>query len=549
MSISYSDIEKYLQKHEDRFNLLLGELEKSLKKGKPDIPIYSMKSRIKTIDSIYLKTKRKRKKSLDDITDYAGLRVLCLFEKDILKIHKYIIENLFDKKYRLKEFEIYNWTDETDSEILLSITKEKLSTAETKSDRKPSGYKSLHYIVYVDNYHGYNYPIEIQLRTLLQDVWGELEHTLCYKKGSVHPHIKKSFSLLAKDIENNDFLLTHLKDINEKQLCAEQFFVCKRPLFFFGYDNEKDKIPDLFKRPDIAVLWQKYNDHFKGKKLKEYSGEALVKFVEDARKLYANLWGKLTAVEVEEKNVKYIKGGENAFLLFLEEKEENLDLALNLYEILLKEIDYKDYYVIHFRMGEILFIQGKIEKALIHFDECELSLSKQHKKDFLNAYRVKSRLAFTYWLLGDEYIDIVIKEINDAEKIYKKYLWNSEDTESRNNLLNNIGWYHLDKYIINNNKMAQITDKKKRKKFKLKVDKDYKTAEIKCFEIEKNLGNDPTNDMYDTLAWFYHQKYLINKDKQAQEKAKEYCSHLTGKFDFESWGIYMSHIQEIMCTQ
>jgi len=183
------------------------------------IPVYLTKWRVKSTDSIYLKTKRKNKASLDELTDIGGLRILCMFEQDLVPVNEYLVGILSDKDYKLLEFKVFNWHDEKFIRGLKNQVKEKFKNYkddDQESRKRQGSYKSVHYVV--SRVVGDNTcKIEIQLRTLLQDVWAELEHTLVYKKTSVHPHIRKSFDLLARDLETNDLLLTHLKDISEEE--------------------------------------------------------------------------------------------------------------------------------------------------------------------------------------------------------------------------------------------------------------------------------------------------------------------------------------------
>lgn len=59
------------------------------------------------------------------------------------------------------------------------------------SAKKPSGYASLHYVVRIPGTNGLEQPwFELQTRTMLEDVWGEVEHQVAYK-----PDTRTSFSV------------------------------------------------------------------------------------------------------------------------------------------------------------------------------------------------------------------------------------------------------------------------------------------------------------------------------------------------------------------
>lgn len=128
-----------------------------------DNPIESIKSRIKSYDSILRKMKRKGISfNLDsiqnEIFDIAGIRVICSFEKDIYLLADYLLAQ---------------------DDITLIERKDYIRNP------KPSGYRSLHLIVEVPIFLSTGkkmMKVEVQLRTIAMDFWASLEHKLRYKK-------------------------------------------------------------------------------------------------------------------------------------------------------------------------------------------------------------------------------------------------------------------------------------------------------------------------------------------------------------------------------
>ena len=126
-------------------------------------PIESIKSRIKTPESIWEKLNR-RNLPIDvatierDLTDIAGIRVICPFQADI-----------------------YNVAD-------LLTTQDDVTLVEKKDyikNPKPNGYRSLHLIIAVPIYLATGkkmMKVEVQLRTIAMDFWASLDHKLRYKK-------------------------------------------------------------------------------------------------------------------------------------------------------------------------------------------------------------------------------------------------------------------------------------------------------------------------------------------------------------------------------
>jgi putative GTP pyrophosphokinase len=82
--------------------------------------------------------------------------------------------------------------------------------------RKPSGYSSLHYFVQVRLESGeWSIPFELQVRTMIEEVWGEIEHQLGYKSGQkTEFSVSRQFRVIASHLsaidEHFDFLYDRL---------------------------------------------------------------------------------------------------------------------------------------------------------------------------------------------------------------------------------------------------------------------------------------------------------------------------------------------------
>lgn len=126
-------------------------------------PIESIKTRIKSVDSLVRKMNRKNipldiKSIEENIYDIAGVRVICSFPEDI-----YFLEECLLKQ----------------DDITLIERKDYIANP------KPSGYRSLHLIVEVPIFlqnEKRSMKVEVQLRTIAMDFWASLEHKLRYKK-------------------------------------------------------------------------------------------------------------------------------------------------------------------------------------------------------------------------------------------------------------------------------------------------------------------------------------------------------------------------------
>jgi ppGpp synthetase/RelA/SpoT-type nucleotidyltranferase len=163
-----------------------------------EVCIHSVTSRTKGIESLAEKISRPNKvyQKLKDIKDLSGVRIITYFADDVDKVAE-LIE---------KEFEI----DQKNS-----IDKRK------EWDYAEFGYSSLHKVgklnqskVALEDYSKFRgLFFEIQIRSILQHAWAEIEHDLGYKNEEGIPDaIKRRFAKLAALLELGDDEFVRLRD-------------------------------------------------------------------------------------------------------------------------------------------------------------------------------------------------------------------------------------------------------------------------------------------------------------------------------------------------
>lgn len=167
----------FVQENRKPFNLLMSyyecaimEIETKFKVLNHELsleydanPIESIKTRVKSYDSILKKIRRKNiALNLDSIEenlrDIAGVRVICSFPDDIYKLAESFLKQ---------------------DDITLIERKDYIKNL------KPSGYRSLHLIVQVPIFlqnEKKMVNVEVQFRTIAMDFWASLDHKMRYKK-------------------------------------------------------------------------------------------------------------------------------------------------------------------------------------------------------------------------------------------------------------------------------------------------------------------------------------------------------------------------------
>ena len=163
--------------------------------------IYNLKQKIKRkalVNRIY--------QNLDEISDLAGVRVVLYFKSDVAKVVEIIN----------KEF-IVHQADNVDKPSL----------------DKQTGYSSIHRVVSISKErqllkeycHFVNLKCEVQIRTILQNAWAEIEHGIGYKpsfiaKGVVGKKLRKIFQTTAKQLAKADENFSKIEEIHNQSLAC-----------------------------------------------------------------------------------------------------------------------------------------------------------------------------------------------------------------------------------------------------------------------------------------------------------------------------------------
>lgn len=190
-----------------KYESLLEELRRDMARKFQDLDVDpSLKARVKTFSSYYTKLVS-RAKSMEpgaervEISDFLGIRVVCPFLEDLSEIEK-----LLRGSYRVVEVE------RKGSEYSV----------------REFGYSSIHYLIQVpleiSRQAGLaETPVcEVQLRTILQDAWAEVEHELIYKNefSPFDEPLRRKLAALNANLSLSDIIFQEIREY-QRQLQTE----------------------------------------------------------------------------------------------------------------------------------------------------------------------------------------------------------------------------------------------------------------------------------------------------------------------------------------
>jgi GTP pyrophosphokinase len=164
--------------------------------------VHSMKWRVK--DSVHLRDKLIRKclKAKEDgkqftinrdnlfvrVNDLAGFRILHLYTRQFQRIDK-CLQRIFEEQlYRVVEGPSARTWDDESREYFRSIN--------TRFIKSATLYTSVHYVVAPSQKT--KYTCEIQVRTLAEELWGEVDHTINYPHASNSLACREQIKVLAR---------------------------------------------------------------------------------------------------------------------------------------------------------------------------------------------------------------------------------------------------------------------------------------------------------------------------------------------------------------
>jgi ppGpp synthetase/RelA/SpoT-type nucleotidyltranferase len=423
-----------------------------------------------------------------------------------------------------------------------------------------SGYKSIHLVGQIckntqlggETVANQWFPIEIQLRTLIQDVWGELEHRLNYK-GARLPQIQKSFALLAKELQAKDQLVSDLKELLDKHVVGRKHALSSLdPGSWFTYPTGFEDVLKTYS-PSVLIYFSKMQSYSRStqddRKTWLVAAFALWEAVSNELKTQVS-----NIKAADEDKLHYLLGMEEGFWFLIHGKMEK---ALATYLALSNREEFSENWALPFRLGNIYLEKGETQEALQYFDLCEAILQKRVAEptagDILDAHGLATSTAHVYWSLGTDYVDVAYLKALYAYELITQHesLLIDEHTNVRQlNSLSNLCYYMQEK-VLQNERDDQLG---------LELAGYVEALEIlRETLIQTKQPEKISVNVYDTLAWCCFQQAIKRKQDFSADsrhkvsrsgylewlrKAYDYCM-LSGKsrLDLSPLGLYSADLR------
>lgn len=268
------ELSKQYASYKDALMQTVNLIEQDIKKTLHLSSMPTFKSRVKDFKSYYRKLLRIKadtlgKEKLPVLTDLLGIRVICAFLEDLALVEKQIVE-----KCNIVEIE-RKGADRTFMEF---------------------GYESTHILIAIPEELKKQVDLpeglvcEIQIRTILQDAWAEVEHELVYKSefSPFDLPLKRKLASMNASLSLADIVFQEIRDYQNK-LNRE---LDKRRFSFY---NMADKLSDdkITEKYDI----KEYNSHKSIKSVSPYVQGTIDDMILDA--IQAHNSGQMeTAIEI-----------------------------------------------------------------------------------------------------------------------------------------------------------------------------------------------------------------------------------------------------------
>lgn len=346
------------------------------------------KSEAKLIEKVNRKKEDKPTYSLEHITDVVGLRLVALFKAEMVDIFESVLSAITHTngispnpflKMQPEEIIIYKGTNAFDDlpPRIKDAALRKCPNLQIIEKNSKEGYSSIHLVARLDicpespPCANYKIPIEIQIRSVFEDAWGEIDHKYGY--------VVRSGKDIGRPISNPEFVLAHLKVLKRfSDACMEYAdairaeavgtppsLTATRKVISVPSDN---LILDRFRVLQVnESIIEKYCE---ARHLKDQAAELMDQDLAGGKQLYLNAAelfrehvGLLeTDSSPGDKLVYYYLRMNEALCLMSTNERDQVVAAHGIYQNL--ENTYQEYPLLKMRYGQALGKLGYLEPAI-----------------------------------------------------------------------------------------------------------------------------------------------------------------------------------------
>jgi ppGpp synthetase/RelA/SpoT-type nucleotidyltranferase/3',5'-cyclic AMP phosphodiesterase CpdA len=352
---------------------------------------YSRHGRVKRRDRIVEKVLRRRRDGLhhfqvEDLTDVCGFRYVSLYQSSVPLIVERLLQAIPPRGPRESPFcceggieiEVHTSRQPEDPLSIVDSVQEVVNRVDSslRAEVRPSrtGYSSVHLVIRCrieePGEAAYVFPVEFQVRSILEEVWGQLDHKLRYQsgRGAVgerwHRHLNVLKGHLDALIPYIDLIKAHSEEkiapppeVTETRRTIEPPQRELQRLREAGLPN-----PPLRQVEDAYELWKQADasQQFGGKPgLYREAADAFLPFVKGSPDVV-----KDTSVS---QRLAYTARLERAYLLMYTNDSRELAESRTIYEQIIDE--WPNDATAPYRLGQVLRRQTHLEEAIERFEE------------------------------------------------------------------------------------------------------------------------------------------------------------------------------------
>lgn len=217
--ISWEDLtcifDDYTKKVTDKYQAVLSAFEREFLQDTEKARIHSFRTRIKNPEHLIVKIIRKKKEKYKKykgltkdnyekyVTDLIGIRCFILFKESWSGFHDFIISSFENNEIFYVKDPVRDFDEDDSHQYMAEAPKVHIRSGDSRkiyenilspdniiSDKI---YRSVHYIIkYMGAY------LEIQVRTLFEEGWGEIDHEIVYPYYQNDPVLKQYTELINR---------------------------------------------------------------------------------------------------------------------------------------------------------------------------------------------------------------------------------------------------------------------------------------------------------------------------------------------------------------